>query len=483
MDFSSIKKIYQQALQGWQNLPAYQKSVFASGIILLAAVFSIFFYYQHETYAVLIPDESLKTVDLQEAKRYLDSNKIPYKTRGQSTILVPSSQLEHLRVDLLTHGMAKSQPGKGFELFDTNTWIKGEKELQILELRALKGQLERDLTQFENIRSASVILDIAPPRPFGGSSYKTKASVILNLMPGARLPNSELRAITFHISGAVRGLTPNMIAISDTTGKLYQAIDPDGDADTIRNAEISLEEHLKAKIDGMLTTIVGYNNFFSTVQVTMTRDRVTEERETFSNASAKIKRVDGQSSKDTSSPTDLVKTISGPGKVDSISITVLIDNQALKNRQTYYGPSVESGSASNAEDLRKEIQHQLKTVLQGYNAKIYDAISFVNFDPHRLGIQAIAPLTVNTVIPNKNPYLEYFIILAALIAFLALLSFLKALFIKKETYRTQQNNKMPTIHNLRTHADPDLEKMIHTIQARLKNHPEKVITSFQEWLK
>src|ERR1700722_4001480 len=44
-------------------------------------------------------------------------------------------------------------PPKGFELFDSGTWIKGEKELQMLEMRALKGQLEIEIEKFENIKN------------------------------------------------------------------------------------------------------------------------------------------------------------------------------------------------------------------------------------------------------------------------------------------------------------------------------------------
>ncbi len=170
---------------------------------------------------------------------------------------------------LLELGASNASERKGFELFDTNTWIKGEKELQVLEMRALKGQLETDIAGFDQIKSASVILDMAPGKSFGAKQYKTKASVILTLMPGARLSLSQMRAITNHLAGAVHGLEPNMIAISDTTGKLYKAIDPDGEAEFISNAALEFEEHLEQKIGSLLSVLVGEEHFFATVQAMM----------------------------------------------------------------------------------------------------------------------------------------------------------------------------------------------------------------------
>lgn len=144
-----------------------------------------------------------------------------------------------------------SSSQKGFELFDTNTWIKGEKELQVLEMRALKGQLEKDLATFDPIKSASVILDMAPPKSFAGHSYKTKASVILTLKPQSHLSTSIVTAITNHLAGAVHGLEPDRIAISDTTGRLYKMLGSD-EGERIRYESSALESYIEEKVRALL---------------------------------------------------------------------------------------------------------------------------------------------------------------------------------------------------------------------------------------
>lgn len=146
---------------------------------------------------------------------------------------------------------------KGYALFDANTWIKGEKELQVLEMRALKGQLEKDLCAFESIKEAKVILDLPPQKTMTSYPYPTKASVIVALFPNSKMTCSLLSAIKNHLLGAVRGLDAKNIAISDTKGVLYQAIDSDV---SLSNPRALVEEEIQTKIHSMLDKLTEPNN-------------------------------------------------------------------------------------------------------------------------------------------------------------------------------------------------------------------------------
>ena len=226
----------------WHGIKPLQKVTLLAVVITLGTILGFVLIKSGGQY------RRIASSDEKQVKRYLESAGVPYKEKG-GALLVSGSQADSLRDEL-----AFLKEEKGFELFDSNTWIKGEKELQVLEMRALKGQLERDLTHFESIKSARVILDLAPARKFGGQQYQTKASVILTLMPGARLGSSQLRAITSHLAGAVRGLESSMVAISDTSGRLYQAIDGD------KNELIEEQQRLDQVIN-LLEKMVGSEHF------------------------------------------------------------------------------------------------------------------------------------------------------------------------------------------------------------------------------
>lgn len=152
---------------------------------------------------------------------------------------------------------------KGYELFDAHTWTKREKELHILEVRALIGQLEQDLSSFEHIQNAHVILDIGETGYFNEAKQKTKASVILTLKDRAQLRRSHLAAISYHLAGAVCGLEPNMVAISDTQGRLYQGFQESCQQDL---SAIVDEEKWMASIETLLKKVYGEGHFHMSFQ-------------------------------------------------------------------------------------------------------------------------------------------------------------------------------------------------------------------------
>ncbi|MCH9625597.1 MAG: hypothetical protein S4CHLAM123_07730 [Chlamydiales bacterium] len=278
-----MKEILKQLITVFRDLKPIQKGMTCLVLILVGMAMSfLLFKSSNSNYVSLFPAKSLSKTEVEEIRTYLKHFAVPFEEDKELKVL--AEHVDQIRTELAAAGIPSHNERKGFELFDTNTWIKGEKELEVLEMRALKGQLEKDLTGFEHIKSASVILDIPPQRSFGGSKYQTKASVILTLMPGARLFPSELRAITNHLAGAVRGLESNMIAISDTSGKLYKALDPEGEEELFSNAQILFEMNLEEKIFALLKKLVGEEHFYTTVQVSL--EPQTEAVHTLSIATA-----------------------------------------------------------------------------------------------------------------------------------------------------------------------------------------------------
>ncbi len=259
-----MKELLKQFQDLWRDLKTLQKWTAGGVLVLVVCMLGYLLFPAADPYLSLFSGQPLSATEISEVRTLLQNSKIPYQEKG-GDLLVHEKELLQVRQTLNAMGIPKNSQGKGFELFDTNTWIKGEKELQVLEMRALKGQLEKDLCSFDNIKSANVILDLAPPRPFGGQQYKTKASVILSLKPSHYLTTGQLKAISNHLSGAVRGLDPHMIAISDTSGRLYQSIDGLSE-EPINNFSLN-EEQIETKVHTFLTKLIGAEHFFTTVNV------------------------------------------------------------------------------------------------------------------------------------------------------------------------------------------------------------------------
>ncbi len=529
MSWELFKTLGNQLLSIWRSIKTYQKfTVIVAALFLLSLLGFMIVQAASTRYSPLYPAGRLTITDAADVKNYLDGTGIHYELRGDSTILVPEKQTHRIRMDLAAVGLPKTNHSKGFELFDTNTWIKGEKELQVLEMRALKGQLENDITSFENIKSARVILDIAPPRPFGGSLYKTKASVIIDLMPGARLSNTELRSITYHVAGAVRGLQPNMIAISSTTGKLYQAIDPDGDYDMLRSAEVSLEERIKAKVDGMLATVVGHESSYSTVQVLMSRDKTQEERKIFSGSPSGVdlgdpvlmsvtesgmelseneranigtpgtnteaiagavvgdgedilKRKENrtQQYRQMAVPMDHRKTRSAPGKLESISIGVLVDKTiAVDSNSSIPSQDLVDGKRQT-ESIRKEIQSQLDIIMLGYDVKIETAVDFVEFDKTKVN-ELASEETLDTVMTMATKVgTGIFIVLTVIGMFWTFNRFWKRHMSHPTSIEEEEEEEEKLVDEP---SLMEIEAMVESIKARFHEDPHPVIETLREWL-
>lgn len=532
MNFDWLKEVGRQLLQIWREIKIYQKfTVVLVAVALFALLSFLIVNAASVKYTTLYPVDRLTLSDASEIKSYLDASRINYDLKGDTLILVPQGQVHKIRMDLAAMGLPKKHRGKGFELFDSNTWIKGAKELQVLEMRALKGQLERDITSYDNIKGASVILDMAPPKPFGGSEYKTKASAILSLMPGARLGQSQLRAITYHIAGAVRGLTPNMIAISDTTGKLYQAHDPDGDVDLVRSAEVAAEERLKSKIDGMLAMVVGVDNFYSTVQISMSREQSSQERRVYSgtvgtqalgepvvmsltesglemnekeraesgapgaSAEAVAGAVAGggqsmnrnesriQEHKQMAVPYDHLKIHSKPGKIQSISIGVLIDKTITVEENADLPESELENGKRNAQMLKDEIVSQLAKIMEGYAVRAQPSVDFVEFDKTRFNEREEKENFSSNMELLSQVATALFIALTALGMFWTFSQFWKRHMMQPpELDKEDEDEFQLEAEYSEGNTLVEVEAMVEAIKQKLHDNPYIVVETIREWL-
>jgi flagellar basal-body M-ring protein/flagellar hook-basal body protein fliF len=511
MNFSTIKLYWTNILLRWSEFKPIQKIALATVILLVPISILLALMTTSSTnYVVLFSAEQMRSTDIAKVKSYLDSSKIPYKINENNLLLVPKTDEQQTRLDLALYGLPKITTDKGYELFDSTTWIKGEKELQILELRALKGQLEQDISHFENVRQANIIIDIPTSRTFGGGAYKTKASVILDLVPGARLSQQELRAITYHVSGAVRGLTPNMIAISDTTGRLYQGLDYDGTEDSIRSAEISAEDYLKAKIDGMLSIVLGFDNFYTTVQVSMSRDRITEERLVYSgtvdgiplgqpviNSISKTNEQQAklqnplnsnllqkqavaeqsglQQNEQLAVPMDHVKITSTPGKIRSVSIGVLIDDRILNPEVfSYHGQFITYGRPK--EELKRDIENQLNTILKGYKVDLNQAVDFISFERMPKPAVSVEP-TVS--IPESTTNTMLIVIITITVVGILIMLFR----LQRPRYIPSLSERESYVKKAEKKSLANLEEMLDAIRGRFQSNPNSIIGTLRGWMR
>ena len=150
----------------------------------------------------------------------LKDQKIPYKLEaGGKTILVPVKHVYNTRLDLATKGLPKGG-GVGFEIFDkTNLGITDFTQ-RVNYVRALEGELKRTINNIDIIQEAKVHLVIPKKELYEEKEKEPTASILIKLVPDAKLNYDQIKGIVHLVSSSVEGLKPINVTIVDSKGEV-----------------------------------------------------------------------------------------------------------------------------------------------------------------------------------------------------------------------------------------------------------------------
>ncbi len=204
---------------------------------------------------------------------------------GGSTIKVPSTKIDELRIVMASSGLPKS--GRiGYELFDRNNFGTSEFAEQVNFHRAVEGELERSIMSISEVESARVHITFPKQSIFLESRQPAKASVLLKVKPGAKLIATNVVAIMRLTANAVDGLSPDDVAVLDMRGAL---LNPARKLDSMNEAESEallsyrqkIESAIQAKIEQTLEPVIGPGHFRSGISVECDFSSGEQSEETF----------------------------------------------------------------------------------------------------------------------------------------------------------------------------------------------------------
>jgi flagellar M-ring protein FliF len=323
----------------WRGSNATQRALLIGGI--LAGVLSVALVVRWSArpdfvvlFAGLPPDEAAAILeDLDEAQ-------IPHRVASSGgTILVPSDRVGELRIRAAGKGLT-GKAVVGYEIFDRQSLGMTDFLQHVNYRRALEGELVRTMVSLEEIRNARVHLAIPERDVFLRKSDEPKASVIVDLEPGARLRPDQVRGIYALVSASVEGLRPSGVTVVDTSGReLGGGGGSEEFAATSEQLRIQqeVETHLREKARGLLEQVVGQGK--ATVQVTAALDfeRVERSIETYDPEKTVIRseqRITGAGSAGDSQETTLTnyeidktvqRILGSVGTIQRLSVAVLVD--------------------------------------------------------------------------------------------------------------------------------------------------------------
>lgn len=222
---------------------------------------------------------NLSETDAAAVVERLKEQKVPYRLEaGGTAVHVPADQVYEVRIALAGSGLPQGG-GVGFEIFDRQSFGMTEFAQQVNYRRALQGELARTVASLGPVESARVHLAIPEKRLFKEQQQPTTASVIVKLVPGKELSESQIQGIVNLVAGSVEGMEPSRVAVIDASGRVLTkpARDESGILDPgMLEYQQAIERRLEARAQALLDRALGAGN--SLVQVTAKVDFSQRER-------------------------------------------------------------------------------------------------------------------------------------------------------------------------------------------------------------
>lgn len=284
-DLSQGKTVAPSLPSGYQQMLSYVKSkpmipLLAAGAATISILAGMIMWANAPEFRVMY--SNINEADGGSIINELQKRNVPFKlSQDGKTLLVPSDQVNTLRLQLAEQGLPKAG-NVGFELMDHQSFGVSEFAEQINFQRGLEGELARSIESLGPVASARVHLVMAKKSVFARDREASSASVVLNLRPGRELGAGQIEAITYMISSSVPHLPAEAVSVVDQQGHLLSR--PSRGAKDLDSTQLAytdeIESVIRNRIETIVAPLVGSNNVKATVtaQIDFAKREQTAER-------------------------------------------------------------------------------------------------------------------------------------------------------------------------------------------------------------
>lgn len=257
-----LRQLVRGVVDAWQRLSASARiNLVLASLVTVSLIVGLVVLGARPQYVSLYT--GLDAEDSAAIQGYLTENGVPFRVGNNgATVLVPASELTTVRTGLAGEGLpARFGGGPGFELFEAQDIMANRYLQDITYLRAINGELQRLINQFNFVRSSVVMIREADEALFREEEKPSEASILLDVK--RELTPLEVDTIV-HIVSAFGGanLSPNYVTVATTSGRTLHKPSEDGEMvaggtkqELVRGIEREREERIRADLREM-----GYQN-------------------------------------------------------------------------------------------------------------------------------------------------------------------------------------------------------------------------------
>jgi len=222
---------------------------------------------------------SLTDADRAKVVETLEAGGIGYSIdNGTGALSVAENDLYRAKM-LVASDAGIAAPEGASEMLDamplgTSRTLEGER----LRL-ARERELMLTIREIDGIESVRVHLATPERSVFVRENNAPTASVMVRLVSGRSLSQSQVEAIVNLVGASVPGLSADAVRVVDQNGRLLS--DPrEAEGDGL-NLQREHEAKLREQVDALLLPLLGEGNFSAQVQVQLDQTEVTSARETY----------------------------------------------------------------------------------------------------------------------------------------------------------------------------------------------------------
>ncbi len=405
---------------GMSNLPIVRQLGLLIGLAASIALgVGIYSWAKEPNYVPLF--DGMSGADAAQVVTILEQGNTPYRMQG-SMVAVPAGKVHNLRLQLASQGLPKSS-SPGYELLDQEQGFGTSSFIEKARFnRALEGELARSIATLNSVKGARVHLAIPKKSAFLRNQEGASASVLISLLPGRKLNQSQVAGVIHLVSSSVSGMDSGQVTVVDQQGNLLTG-NGSSSAMAMGSEQFSfasgIEENYSQRIVDLLVPIMGAGKVRAQVTAdvdftaiertsetfgpnnTMLRSEQTSEERSSDNSKAfggapgaqsnqpaaavEVPGADAAASRNTSAATqttkqatrnyELDKVIShikeAPGTIKKLSVAVLLD---------YRQETDEAGEITRVAIPDEEIERLTLLVKEavGFNEERGDSVNLMN---------------------------------------------------------------------------------------------------------
>lgn len=257
-----------------------QLTIIVALVICVAIAIFIAVWAQEPEYR---PLGTYQTQELIETLDYFDQNKIEYRLDG-STILVKDKEFQSIKLGLTRQGLQQSQDeGTDIIMQDMGFGVSQRLEMERLK-HAREQRIARTIEKMNGVQAAQVLLAIPKENVFARRERKPSATVVISTKRNTMISSEEVDAIVDIVASAVQGMTPELVTVTDSSGRLLNSGSQNSVSSRARKEyeiENKREREYLGKIDSILIPIIGMGNYTAQVDVTMDFTSVEQTQRRF----------------------------------------------------------------------------------------------------------------------------------------------------------------------------------------------------------